>query len=355
METKLLIVDDSVIFRSLISEIAEEIGEIKVCGSVRNGALAIQKIKEDRPHLVTLDVEMPEMDGLQTLREINKINKTLSDEEQIKCVMLSSYTRAGAKTTMAALEEGAMDFIEKPKSEDVDFNKKFIKVKLRKIINLIWSKKTITKSITPTRVFENQASNSEHEKAAIVIGSSTGGPKVLFDILPSICEATSLPIFIVQHMPESFTAQFAEGLNKKCKHEVIEVSSPQVVKSNTVYIASGSHHMLLRKAGSTLQVFCNDNAPENGHKPSADVLFRSAANLFKEKLLALILTGMGTDGTKGLGSIKRSGGTVIAQDEASSIVWGMPGSAVNAGVVDEVLPYSSMPQAIHKLLNRSFV
>ena len=363
MTVKVQIVDDSLIFRSLLAEIMAEIPELKICSSVRNGRLALEDIAKSQPQLVTLDLEMPEMDGLETLAEIKKLNDSLGKAEQIYPVMLSSFTKKGAQKTIAALRAGAVDFIEKPQGPDPDLNRKIIKVKLKKIVQSLFHIKSSPRApIQRTDLAQEhiqrkaKVSTQANTKAAsdykaLFIGSSTGGPKLLFEILPQISAEISCPIFIVQHMPEEFTPQLAAGLNKKCHSEVLEAKTGMLVEDKKIYLAPGAQHMLVKKnSKGRLEIICNQQEPENGHRPSADILFRSAAQAYAHKSLALILTGMGSDGCKGLQTLKRKSAYIIAQDEASSVVWGMPGAAVHAGCVDEILPATEISSRIIEIL-----
>lgn len=348
-----LIVDDSRIFRSLVEEGLKKLGDIEVIGSVRNGVKALEFIQKRKPDVVTLDVEMPDMDGLATLKEIQKINQR-DKGAPIQVVMLSAFTQEGAASTIAALEKGAFDFIPKPASNDVEKNVAILQrqlgIKVRSAMGVGRPEPKFKKEVHPRPIQRYVKASSPTTVSAILIGVSTGGPQALSKLLPELCKITDLPILIVQHMPETFTESLAKNLNKRCEHTVVEAFSDLVVQPKHIYIAPGGRHLILKEdKGEILTV--NTRQPlENGCRPAADVLFRSAASIFQGQLLALILTGMGNDGTKGLGVLKRKGAYVIAQDEPSSVVWGMPGSAVEAGVVDEVLPLEKMPGKVANLV-----
>ncbi len=351
-----LIVDDSRIFRSALEMSLSGLEDIKVIGSAFSGEKALELIAKERPRLVTLDVELPGMDGLETLKEILKINKSTPNEPPIEVLMLSAFTKKGADITMQALELGAYDFLTKPIGKSPEESLSSLKnILILKIRN--FNSKTPQTNIgapisqeTTIRVPKpNYIINGIFSFDAILIGVSTGGPKALMNFLPILSEKVDVPIFIVQHMPPKFTDSFAKGLDSKCAHRVIEAIDDDIVASKTIYIAPGGFHMILRKMGTNIRTKIIDTEPENGCKPSADVLFRSAPQVYGGKLITIILTGMGNDGSKVLPALKRSGSQIIAQDEASSVVWGMPGSAVATGMVDLVLPLMEIPDAVKRL------
>ncbi len=353
---KILIVDDSRIFRSIIEDLLKKEEYIEVIGSVRNGVKAIEFIETNRPDLVTLDVEMPEMDGFQTLEAIQKINSLDPGMPEIGSIMVSSHTKSGADYTIMALEAGAFDFVKKPESDNMEENIERLNSKLIPKIHLFFTKRGhIKKTKAPTHhivtALRKTASKPLKSVMAVLIGVSTGGPKALVNILPKLSENVDLPIFIVQHMPPTFTQSLAKSLDIKCKHKVIECLDNSVVRNDHVYIAPGGQHMLLSKNsnGEVITVI-NTIARENGCRPSVDVLFRSAATVYGGNTIAIILTGMGTDGSKGLAPLKRAGCYAIAQDEETSVVWGMPGSAVETELVDKVLPLDKIPGAVRSII-----
>lgn len=351
-----LIVDDSRIFRSALESSLAGLEDIKVIGSAFSGEKALELIAKERPRIVTLDVELPGMDGLETLKEILKINKSTPNEPPIEVLMLSAFTKKGADITMQALELGAFDFLTKPVGKTPEESllalKNILILKIRNFnsktghinVETSVSKEPIVKTPKPNQIPPNAFSFD-----AILIGVSTGGPKALMSFLPLLSEKVDVPIFIVQHMPPKFTDSLAKGLDNKCAHTVIEAKDDDIVTNKTIYIAPGGFHMILRKVGANVRTKIIDTEPENGCKPSADVLFRSAPQVYDGKLITIILTGMGNDGSKTLATLKRSGSHIIAQDEATSVVWGMPGSAVATGMVDIVLPLLEIPEAVRKL------
>lgn len=353
MKTRILIVDDSLIFRKALEEGLSEAPDIEVIGSVRNGLKALAFIRERRPDLVTLDVEMPDMDGLATLDAIQAFNRESPDLPPIGVIMVSAHTRKGADITIQALEAGAFDFITKPRTDSLGESRRILRRQLLVKIRYFAGKRlsgarpprpvpaSVPIAPPPTRT----------DAAAVVIGVSTGGPKALATLMPALCKTLSIPIFIVQHMPAGFTRSLAASLDNKCRCTVVEAEHNLPVEDRRVYIAPGDRHMLIRARGDGLVTVINQQPPESGSRPSADVLFRSAAAVYGPHLVALVLTGMGSDGTRGAGAVKRAGGRVIAQDEATSVVWGMPGSAAAAGHVDGILPLDRIPEAVVRLVS----
>jgi two-component system chemotaxis response regulator CheB len=356
-----LIVDDSRLFRAALEEALGQESDIAVIGSAFSGDKALEMIRQNRPDVVTLDVEMPGMDGLKTLQEIRKLGAAGGDVGRIGVIMVSAHTRRGAQVTIDALNNGAFDFIAKPSGGSAEANLSALKQDLATKIRA-WATSrgrirgvpgTLPSTAAPVQPRPRTALPG-HTRA-IVIGASTGGPRALSTLVPDLCERTELPILIVQHMPVGFTRPLAESLERLTSRRTIEADEGLLLESKTVYIAPAGRHLLLR--GTSLQPLMRltDQPPENGCRPSADVLFRSAAALLGPGALAIILTGMGRDGTTGLGAVRRAGGYVIAQDETSSVVWGMPGSAVEAGVVDQVEPLDRIAQAVEQMVNRGKV
>lgn len=362
--TSVLIVDDSRIFRSIVEESLKNEDDIKVIGSVRNGIKAMEFIGSVRPDIVTLDMEMPDLDGLETLRAIRELNASTPDLPPIGVIMLSIFTRRGADVTIRALEEGAFDFIPKPDGkspkENIESLRRQITAKIRFFISRriasqlrpaadILSPPVIMSELPEKKTGQIMTSGIR----AVLIGVSTGGPKALMTILPAICERIDIPVFIVQHMPPTFTASLAGSLNTKCGYTVTEAQHKGIVSQRCAYIAPGGKHMLIRKQGSDVITVINEQPPDNGCRPSVNVLFRSAVPVYGGDVIAVIMTGMGADGSKGIASLKRAGARIIAQDESTSVVWGMPGSAVATGYVDHVVPLQDIPAVIAEIVFKS--
>ncbi len=351
MKTRILIVDDSLIFRKALEESLSGEPDMAVIGSVRNGLKALEFIRSRRPDLVTLDVEMPDMGGLETLDAIQAVNHETPDEPPIGVVMVSAHTRKGADITIQALEAGAFDFITKPRTDSQTESRQILRRQLLVKIRYFAGKRfSLARPARPVPAPPTAAPAAQPGTVdAVVIGVSTGGPKALATLLPALCSGLQVPVFVVQHMPAGFTRSLATSLNTKVPYTVVEAVNHGAVESRHVYIAPGDQHMLIRSRKEGAVTVINRQPPENGSRPSADVLFRAAATVFGPHLVALILTGMGCDGTAGAAAVKRAGGHVIAQDEATAVVWGMPGSAVAMGRVDQVLPLHRIPETIIRI------
>jgi len=352
---KVLVVDDSLIYRKFIENALTALNNVQVVGSLWNGIKAIEFLNNNSlPDIITLDVEMPEMNGLETLKKITEINYRLPKEKKIHVIMLSSLTKEGAETTIKALEYGADDFIPKPQTADAEKNFETLKNLLKEKISVISGVNT-PKGINFTNTVYPDLKNKIVQKKridAIVIGISTGGPKALLDYLPGICKITDLPILIVQHMPKDFTKTFAENLDRKCDHKVVEADDFMIISRKHVYIAPGGIHMSVKhNEKKQAIIMLNDNPPENNCKPSADILFRSAADIYSQKLIAIVMTGMGDDGSKSLSALKRAGAIIIAQDKETSTVYGMPERAVQTGCVDYVVALDKIHLTISQIIS----
>ncbi len=360
--------DDSRIFRCFTEKAVSSLVvnaslNIKMVASLWCGEKVLEYIQQHQVDLITLDVEMPGIDGLETLRLIQEHNRNTGAD--IGVIMLSGLTRAGATATMEALELGALDFISKPTSDDPNAQETLYQQLLSKIT--CWSKTRKAKNtavgvsaISARRVSgvstlmrtEIKVGSSGVGYDLVCIGVSTGGPKALHQMLPEFCKKVTCPILIVQHMPVGFTESLADGLNKKCQdYTVVEAGEDTIVDQKTVYIAPGGKHMVMRTKENKLTLGLHEQPPENGCRPSVDVLFRSVAQASAgRRVLSIVLTGMGVDGTAGLRPLKRAGARIIAQDEESSVVWGMPGSAVATGLVDKVVALMDIPHSAIEVL-----
>jgi two-component system chemotaxis response regulator CheB len=355
---KVLIVDDSRIYRGILETALKNVEGLEIVGSVRDGYKALEFIKNNPPDIVTLDVEMDEMDGLETLKEIEKLNKT-NLGKQVKVIMVSSHTTKGAEATIKSLEFGAIDFIPKPSTSNPNASIEYLKQELGQKLLVLGRKQSFT---IPNRIQANLPTLPKTENKpqinnrisgkynTILIGISTGGPKALTELIPNLTKNISIPILIVQHMPATFTKALANSLNAKSDYTIKEAEEGELVKPKFAYLAPGGKHMVIRKVGNDNLISITDMPPEEGCKPSVNMMFRSAATTFGGKSIAIILTGMGSDGTKGLAPLKRAGAYVIAQDQESSVVFGMPGSAIQAGHVDVISPLSKIAETVHKLL-----
>lgn len=321
MSIKVLVVDDSALLRKVLSNVLNDCKGIEVTDVARNGIEAIKIIEKAQPDLVTLDVEMPMMNGLETL-------KAIKEAYDIPVIMLSSKTNE--ETTIQALELGAEDFVEKPVSIQKHWNT--FKEDLSKRIHVHFSEekhKDIT--IKKQRLLNDSLLSKKKHLKAIVMGASTGGPKALVKAIQGISSNLSVPVFIVQHMPEGFTASFAKRLDTTASVKVVEAVHGQKIKSGTVYLAPGARHLTIN--GDRLEL---DTRPKvHGVRPAVDYLFETAAHTYGEHILAIVLTGMGSDGAPGCEVIKQHGGYILTQDKESSIVYGMPRVVVERGLSDQ--------------------
>jgi len=370
--TRILIVDDSLVFRSAVASILAETTDCEVAGSVRNGVKAIEFIRANPPDLVTLDVEMPEMDGLETLRRINEMKTTGKLPKDVGVIMLSSHTVKGASITIEALEAGAFDFVEKPSGADMNANMEILRrqllVKIRvygvqrsKLLDTARQRKLEAEQapagavVPPAPVTPRilAPKGPAGVVSAVIVGVSTGGPKALSTMIPDLTARIKTPVLVVQHMPPKFTQSLAESLAKKCPCPVMEGMEGEPVREGKVYIAPGGKHMIVRPGtGGEPALALNDDPPENGCRPSVDTMFRSANRVYGGALVAVVLTGMGSDGAGSMAGLKTSGAHIIVQDEATSVVWGMPGSAVATGAVDETLPIEKIAPAVEAVIKK---
>jgi len=353
---KVLVVDDSVVVRKIVSDTLTEDPDVEVVGIAANGRIALQKIPQVDPDLVTLDVEMPEMNGLETLQELRKTNKS------IPIIMFSTLTDRGAATTLEALSLGATDYVTKPANVgSVAVAMQRIREELIPKIKTLCAKKAgldapttlpPVKPVTPkpratgTAIATPKTKGPPGRVEIVAIGVSTGGPNALAELMPTIPADFPLPIVMVQHMPPYFTKLLAQRLSDKCKIEVHEAKAGDILKPGHAFIAPGDYHITLSRQGTDVKILTNQEAPENSCRPAVDPLFRSVANLYGDKTLAVILTGMGQDGLAGCETIHEKGGQIIVQDEESSVVWGMPGFVARANLAEKILPLDKMGEEI---------
>jgi two-component system, chemotaxis family, protein-glutamate methylesterase/glutaminase len=348
---KVLIVDDSALVRQILVEILKTAADMEVVGTASDPFVAREKIKETNPDVLTLDVEMPRMDGLTFLANLMRLRP-------MPVVMVSSLTARGAETTLKALELGAVDFVSKPKvdvagtlhnfSEEI-LGKIRIAAGARVLARVAPSAVQVPKHSADAILPANAAARMLRTTDRIVaVGSSTGGTEAIRELLAGL-PADSPAIVIAQHIPAAFSAPFARRMDSLCALSVCEPVDGQYIMAGHVYIAPGGRHLLVERDGARYRCRLNDGPPVNRHCPSVDVLFRSVAQQVGPNAVGVILTGMGDDGSRGLKEMHDAGAPTVAQDEASSVVWGMPGAAVKSGAVDEVLPLSKVAAAIMRL------
>ncbi len=347
---KVLIVDDSAVIRKVLGDLLREDPEIEVVGTAANGKIALAQLAELKPDVVTLDVEMPEMNGLETVKAMRDGGATQP------IIMCSSLTAHGASTTLDALALGASDYVTKPSSHGVNTREVVGEDLLRKIKGLASTRAPDARPATGTPAALWGSAPVPVAAAAfdaIAIGVSTGGPNALMEIFPKIPCDLPVPIFLVQHMPPLFTKMLAERLTEVSKIKVFEAHNGQDVVPGCAYLAPGGFHMEVKRVIGRTSIVLNENPPENSCRPAVDVLFRSVAAVYGAKALAAVLTGMCQDGLLGCQAIRAKGGTIVAQDKDSSAVWGMPGAVVEAGIASAVLPLGQVADALSGAVKRA--
>jgi len=337
---KVLIVDDSAFIRVLLTEILQSDEQIEVVATAEDPLDARTKIKKYKPDVITLDVEMPKMDGITFLKNIMRLRP-------MPVVMVSTLTQAGADITIEALEVGAFDFIGKPSTD--------VKSRLTELADEL-IEKVIAAAGCNTHALEKNISNDrkayqlEESKGRfelITIGASTGGTEAIRDVITRL-PAGLPPIVMAQHIPATFSTSYAKRLNRESTIQVREVNGTTKLATGFAYLAPGSHHMKIERKGKEFWAVLDDGEKVNRHKPAVDVLFNSIVDIGVKRCLGIILTGMGKDGAKGLKNLRELGATTIAQNEESSVVWGMPGSAVAIDAAQEVLPLNEIAEFIVK-------
>jgi two-component system, chemotaxis family, protein-glutamate methylesterase/glutaminase len=355
MAARVLVVDDAVIFRKIITEALNGIPGVEVAGLASNGKLALSRIAELKPDLLTLDIEMPEMGGIELLERLS------SEPSKPDVIVLSAHTRRGGELTVRALELGAFDFITKPEGGAPQENIEKLREALLPVIraherrmeirSILGSGRRVAPAPAappvPTLDAPPQRRAQLTGAPIVLIGVSTGGPNALAQLLPALPANLGAPVFIVQHMPAFFTRPLADRLAARCAIKVKEAKDGELAAPNCAYIAPGGKHMKISpgKRGEIV-VRTSDDPPENNCRPAVDVLFRSAALNFPGCAVAAVLTGMGSDGAAGLRLLKRGGCYSIAQDEATCVVFGMPKAAIATGAVDMVAPLDDIAGAI---------
>jgi two-component system, chemotaxis family, protein-glutamate methylesterase/glutaminase len=347
-----LIIDDSAFMRKSLSIMLESDPGITVVGTARNGLEGFDLAKKLLPDIITLDIEMPVMDGLTALKKIMQ-------ECPTSVIMVSSITTEGAQATIKAMELGAVDFIPKELSF-VSVNITNIKDDLIQKVKEIVRQKTLkerlrkirnTVSPTPVRYTSVIRDVPRLGYKTVALGISTGGPFTLQKILPLIATSVNVPIFVVQHMPPKFTKSLAERLNGMCNLEVKEAEDNEVVRSNVIYIAPGGFHMKLRNNTSgEIKIDISLDPNNSLHRPSVDVMMNSVIDIYGKYTLGVIMTGMGKDGFEGIKKLKELGGYSIAQDEESCVVYGMPKAIVDANLADAILPADKIPETINRVI-----
>lgn len=341
-KTRVLVVDDSVVMRRMLAEAIASDPELEVAGYAANGQIALSLLDQLAPDAVTLDVEMPVMNGLSTLKAIRASGRRLP------VIMFSTLTSRGAEATIDALASGASDYVAKPSGAGTyDSARERIREALVPKIKALCRKPAISQpraeASQPRRLSIQYKRQAEPVKV-VAIGCSTGGPNALAQLLPNLPADFPAPVLIVQHMPPAFTRFLAQRLSSLCHLPVEEAEQGAVVQAGKIWIAPGGYHMLVERVDEHTRIRITEDPPENSCRPSVDVLFRSVAGVFGSRALAVVLTGMGQDGLRGCEQLAGTGTEIVIQDEASSVVWGMPGFVARGGLADAVLPIEVLGQ-----------
>lgn len=350
---KVLVVDDSALMRKMIPLIISSDENIEVIGTAMDGDFALRKIPYLKPDVITLDINMPRMDGLTTLKSIVR-------DFRIPVILVSSLTEEGAEITLRGLEMGAFDFVSKPKES--------ISIKISAISHELIDKIKLSTNYKPLKYKEPRQPFKKYfqqntalplktytAESIVAIGISTGGPKALTDILPMLPADFPSAILIVQHMPEGFTDILSRRLDSICKIRVKEASDGEILSPGTAFIAPGGRHLMIKRTNYGIITVLSNSPAVAGHEPSANVLFSSVAKEYRERSVGIIMTGMGNDGVEGIGRIREFGGITIAQDEETSVVYGMPKAAIERGFVDIVLSLDNIAINLLKIIgSRNF-
>lgn len=352
---RVLVVDDSVVIRRLVTHVLERDAEIEVVGFAANGAIALQRIPQYNPHVLTLDIEMPEMNGLETLRHLRR------GFPDLRVIMCSSLTERGALVTLEALALGADDYVTKASSQN-SLEQSMARLrdelipKIKQFFFLPLCVQDASAEPADRAPVPRMSHSTAHPAAqltrphVVVIGVSTGGPTALGAILPRFPANFPLPVLVVQHMPPLFTRLLADRLNASCRLPVKEACNGDRVLGGHILIAPGDFHLKVSDEDGTVRVHLDQSPPQNSCRPSVDALFSSIGKTYGGRALAVVLTGMGHDGLHGAQVLKAQGASILVQDEASSVVWGMPGAVAQAGLADCVLP---LEQIVPEILARS--
>jgi len=363
---RVLVVDDSVVVRRLVSDALAQAPGVEVVGVAANGRLAQAKVEQLRPDAITMDVEMPEMNGIEAVRALRAAG------HRMPIIMFSTLTERGAAATLDALAAGATDYVAKPSNvgsvqESIARVAGELVPRLRSLVpvpGLAGGPASAAPATGPAgappaarpaapalrRTPTPRPAPAPHANRLVVLGSSTGGPEALSRVLSALTAPPRVPVLVVQHMPPVFTRQLAARLDRLGPATVVEAAGGELLRPGTVYIAPGDRHLEVRRAGSAVETVLTDGPPVNYCRPSVDVLFRSAVRTVGGELTAVVLTGMGADGRAGCADIVEAGGTVMVQDEATSVVWGMPGAVAGAGLAHHVLPLAEVAGTLERAL-----
>jgi two-component system chemotaxis response regulator CheB len=344
-QISVLVVDDSVVIRRLVTDALQAEPDIRVVGTAPNGKVALAKIDQLAPDVVTLDIEMPEMDGLTTIKEIRKTHPKLP------VIMFSTLSVAGGAATLEALSSGASDYVTKPANVgSVRESMASVREQLVPRIRALCGRRAPT--ARPSRPVVTAAPAGPPQRIDILaVGCSTGGPEALTSVLTRMPADLPVPVVVVQHMPPVFTRLFAERLDRSSKLTVHEAVDGMTLTPGHVYVAPGDKHLEVVRKGTLIRTHLQEGPPENFCRPAVDVLFRSVASVYRGSALGLVLTGMGQDGKRGAELLRENGSRVVVQDEATSVVWGMPGAVAGAGLAESILPLDQIGSAVLERIN----
>lgn len=369
---RVLVVDDSVVVRRLVTDALSRDPEIEVVGFAANGQIALAKVAQLVPDLVTMDIEMPEMDGIEAVRELRRAGN------RVPIIMFSTLTERGAAATLDALVAGAQDYVTKPANvgsvqESLAQVADNLIPRIKALVGRARTRaplapapvgtvrtgaplgaapaaRSFVASLSARPTVTLAAAPAPHPIRAVVVGSSTGGPEALSRLLSALTCAPAVPVLVVQHMPPVFTRQLAARLDRLGPARVVEAEDGTELVAGTVHISPGDHHLEVQRRGTALRTVLTDGPPVNFCRPSVDVLFRSAVRACGGDLLAVVLTGMGSDGRTGCEDVVGAGGTVLVQDEPTSVVWGMPGAVAAAGLAHRILPLAEVAPTVERML-----
>ncbi len=356
---RVMVVDDTVTYRKIVTDVLTSMPGIEVVGTAPNGKIALAKIEQLRPDVLTLDLEMPEMDGLDVLRHLKQ------SDRQVGAIVLSGASKHGANATLAALDLGAFDFVPKPAGGNAEENTKILARDLRPRIEAFARKMRVADLLHGSIAKAQSDANDVAQRMqritnggpteVVAVGISTGGPQALNQMLPKLPADLSAPVLIVQHMPPVFTKSLADHLNKLCALTVSEAVDGQPVVPGHILIAPGGKHMKVVRDTMATTVQLTHDPHENSCRPSVDYLFRSVARVYGASAVGVIMTGMGNDGALGCRQMKQRGAAIIAQDEASCVVFGMPREPIDEGIVDVVAPLDEIAEQVDRLVRRGVV
>ena len=351
---RVLVVDDSAVIRKIVTEALAADPQVEIVGIANDGKAAVAKVEELKPDAVTMDIEMPVMNGIEAVRAIRK------KQPRLPIVMFSTLTERGASATLDALAAGASDYVTKPSNVgNFAESQKNIREQLIPKLKALCATRRVAAGATGAPVPPPRAAVPPSQRkprtgpfGVLAIGSSTGGPDALAQVLPLLPASLPVPVVVVQHMPPLFTRLLAQRLDAACPLTVVEAAEGEPIVPGKIVIAPGGKHLVLKRSGAAVVGRLTEDPPENFCRPAVDVLFRSVSQLYGDRVLACVLTGMGRDGEKGAGVIRSAGGEVYAQDEATSVVWGMPGAVASAGQADKILPLPRIGTDLAMALSR---